>query len=366
MTAHKLRIPLEIFEKMANQISPVELAKLPPEKLPLYIPQDIVSRIPRKSVSAMEDLLFSAEIHRMGQRMAVESDLGHEAAEAVDIAANGGSAVLNGLFAKRFEETKAFLGVENKIDNLRSGIKALDNLVSQIRDDAMLMVEGVEVLAHASIQVCQSQAYLKECYATSVSNLQRLLQALDEYALFKLQAVGADLMRLGNRAKAAKNEVAQLAKGIPETEKQIRAVIRMNKIPPAQVAGHPSIQALQNQLVELRKRKSSLEVLVSKEDLYGYLDMVVDGLLIDSINVKVVNYCQELWSGLAYLVLDHCRSALSLGDQSQAMMQAGDFIVAYFNKKQQTLKDTCGELCPKKFKLLARLRTEMVNYMDDL
>lgn len=359
--AHKPRLPFHIFEKMVNSISPADVAKIPPEQLPLYIPEHFIKHVPSQSVSAVEGLLFEAESYRMSQRMDAESLFDKNVAAALDVASSGGSAVLSGVFPKKFEEAKvkhANAGGEDFDKHMGH----LEELTEQILEDAKGIVKALDILATVKQEENAVSHYINDCYNMLLEILKNLHHQMDAYALFRLKVLGPKLKVLGERAKSAAQELVQLKKGIPETEAHIKSLAKSQNIRKDQMATHPQIQALQRQLVTLNARKETLEVLVSKDDLYKDFDLIVHGVLIEKdADKKIAKYAYQLWAGVRELVVDYVRSALPAGQYAQVPEQTKLFVDDYFKSKKTWLEKTVGAYRPEKTRLLEALSKKMLS-----
>lgn len=349
MGAPKIRLPLHVFEKMVANLGPADLVKIPPAQLPLYIPADFINTVPEKSMKAVETLLFEAEANRMDQRMIAESAFGDQLGAALDVASSGGSPVLYGVFPKKFEEAKTKTKTELSKKELDKIVDHLEALSAQIMDDAQGIVKALDILASVKEKPSEISVYLQECYDTLLTSLKHLHHKMDEYALFRLKLLGPKLQKLGERAKSAANELVQLKHGIPETEKHIKSIVKTQNVRPEQMGTHPQIQSLQQQLVTLKARKETLEVLVSKEELYKNLDLITNGVLISGdSSKKIAHYCYQLWTGVKELVVDFVRAALPPNEYTKVTEHAQQFLADYFTARQVFLAKTMGEYFPRK------------------
>lgn len=360
----KPRLPLSIFEKMVKSVSPADLAKIPPEQLPLYIPDDFVKTIPLKSTSVVEGLLFEAESHRMSQRMEAEHIFDKKVASALDVASSGGSAVLTGIFPKKFEEAKTkHTNTESK--DFEKAMTHLEELSAHIFDDAENIVKALNVLFEVKEEQSAVSAYINDCYNMLLDILKRLHYQMDAYALYRLKVLGPKLKNLGERAQSAARELVQLKKGIPETEKHIKSIAKNQNIRKDQMATHPQIQALQKQLATLKARKETLEVLVSKDDLYKHLDLIINGILIEKdADKKIAKYAYQLWGGVRELIVDYVRSALPADQYANVPEQVQKFVKEYFDAKNNFLQKTAGHYRPEKTKLLDALSKKMASNLS--
>lgn len=360
MAGTKPRLPFHVFEKMVNNISPADVVKIPPEQLPLYIPSNFIKQVPLKSVSAVEGLLFEAESYRMSQRMDAESLFDKEVASALDVASSGGSAVLMGVFPKKFEEAKS-KHKNGEVKDFDKRLSHLEELTVQILEDAERIVKALDVLAAVKQEENAVSNYMNDCYNMLLDMLKNLHHQMDAYALFRLKVLGPKLKSLGERAKSAAQELVQLKKGIPETEKHIKSLAKNQNIRKDQMATHPQIQALQKQLVTLKARKETLEVLVSKDDLHKNFDLIVNGVLIEKdADKKIAKYAYQLWGGVRELVVDYVRSALPANQYDQVPEQTRQFVADYFQSKKSRLEKAVGAYRPEKTRLLDALSKKML------
>lgn len=361
MSDPKVRLPLYVFEKMVASVGPADLIKLPPQQLPLYIPPDFISRVPAQSVSAVESLLFEAESHRMSQRMDAERVLGAGVASALDVVSGGGSAVLAGVFPKKFAQAKSKQKENPNDPSLSKDIEHLNDLSDEIFTDAISMVSALKILLAAKQKESEVQGYIGDCYDMLLDLLRGLHRQMDEHALFRLKVLGPNLKQLGAKAQSAAKELEQLKQSIPETEKHMKSIAKTQNIRKDQMGTHPQIQSLQQQLLTLKARKETLEVLVSKDELHKHMDLIVNGVLIEKdASKKIAMYSYQLWPGVHELIVDFVRASLPASDTNKVPEQTKQFINEYFVARKTELDKVLGGFFPTKNKLFDAIKTRVL------
>ncbi len=387
MTADKLekpRIPIDVFKKMISTLSPAELQALPPEKLPTHIPEAVIEEAPYEKQSVLEDLVFAAEAHQMGERSKIEAHFGAAAAEAVELSRQGGSSTLNRMFKGRIEKLQrlhARWEASESQDDLRSlidSIRQLDELLPLVREDSARIAHS-----SATLQALMPEAevefqatFAEACQALS-TYLRSIDECLGEYFVLRLLVMGLELQRTATRVAGMDREAEQIDQDIRNIERSIENIATQQKVPASQRAAHPDIQKLQEQRAELQRQRDSNDVLISEKELVEWLDLIVDASLSAPAQKKLEGQTRDMRMALFQLLVRYCRSQedaarqvannpFSQADPEQTirfMLKSEAFVLDYFANKRRNLTEWLGEAAQKKMDSLQDIEENMLSTM---
>ena len=381
----KPRIPIEIFRKMIGSLSPAELRALPPEKLPMHIPEDVIEDAPYEMQKILEDLVFSAEAHQMNERMEIESRFGIDAVGAVELSRQGGSSTLNRMFKGRIEKLQLLhtrWEASESQEDLRSlidNIHQLDDLLPLVREDGSSITRSCSVLQELIPRSEEFQATFAEARQALVGYLHTIDECLGEYFVVRLMVMGVELQRTASHVQGMDSESDQIDKDVRMIQRSIQNIINTQKIPEAKVGSHPEIQSLQNQLTELQRQKESTDVLISEKDLIEWLDLIVDASLSPTGQEKLDGRTKDMRMALFQLLVRYCKSQedaarqvannpFSQSDPEQTirfMLKSEEFVLDYFANKRRNLTEWLGEAAQKKMDSLQDIGNSMLTTMKD-
>jgi hypothetical protein len=381
----KPRIPIEIFRKMIGSLSPAELRALPPEKLPMHIPEDVIEDAPYEMQKILEDLVFSAEAHQMNERMEIESRFGIAAVDAVELSRQGGSSTLNRMFKGRIEKLQLLhtrWEASESQEDLRSlidNIYQLDDLLPLVREDGASITRSCAVLQELIPRSEEFQVTFAEAKQTLVSYLHVIDECLGEYFVVRLMVMGVELQRTATHVEGMDTESEQIDKDVRMIQRSIKNIINVQKIPENKISTHPEVQNLQNQLAELQRQKESTDVLISEKDLIEWLDLIVDASLSPTGQEKLDGRTKDMRMALFQLLVRYCKSQedaarqvaknpFSQSDPEQTirfMLKSEEFVLDYFANKRRNLTEWLGEAAQKKMDSLQDIEDSMLSTMKD-
>jgi|GEM_PF-5034980 len=381
----KPRIPIEIFRKMIGSLSPAELRALPPEKLPMHIPEDVIEGAPYEMQKILEDLVFSAEAHQMNERMEIESRFGIAAVDAVELSRQGGSSTLNRMFKGRIEKLQLLhtrWEASESQEDLRSlidNIYQLDDLLPLVREDGASITRSCAALQELIPRSEEFQVTFAEAKQTLVSYLHVIDECLGEYFVVRLMVMGVELQRTATHVEGMDTESEQIDKDVRMIQRSIKNIINVQKIPENKISTHPEVQNLQNQLTELQRQKESTDVLISEKDLIEWLDLIVDASLSPTGQEKLDGRTKDMRMALFQLLVRYCKSQedaarqvaknpFSQSDPEQTirfMLKSEEFVLDYFANKRRNLTEWLGEAAQKKMDSLQDIEDSMLSTMKD-
>ena len=381
----KPRIPLEIFRKMIGSLTPTELRALPPEKLPVHIPDEVIEEAPYELQKILEDIVFSIEAHQMNERMEIEAHFGIAAVDAVELSRQGGSNTLNRMFKGRIEKLQLLHArweaseSQEDLHSLIENIHQLDDLLPLVRDDGASITRGCTVLQELMPRAEAFQAVFAEARQTLVNYLHSIDECLGEYFVVRLMVMGVELQRTASHVEGMDTESEQIDKDMRMIQRSIKNIIHVQKVPENMVGSHPEIQNLQDQLTELQRQKESTDVLISEKDLIEWLDLIVDASLSPTGQEKLDGRTKDMRMALFQLLVRYCKSQedaarqvannpFSQSDPEQTirfMLKSEEFVLDYFANKRRNLTEWLGEAAQKKMDSLGDIEASMLTTMKD-
>ena len=379
----KPRIPLEIFRKMIGSLTPTELRALPPEKLPVHIPDEVIEEAPYELQKILEDIVFSIEAHQMNERMEIESHFGIAAVDAVELSRQGGSNTLNRMFKGRIEKLQLLhtrweaSESHEDLHSLIENIRQLDDLLPLVRDDGASITRSCAVLQELMPRAEAFQTVFAEARQTLVNYLHIIDECLGEYFVVRLMVMGVELQRTANHVEGMDSESEQVDKDMRMIQCSIQNIINVQKVPENKVGSHPEIQNLQDQLAELQRQKESTDVLISEKDLIEWLDLIVDASLSPTGQEKLDGRTKDMRMALFQLLVRYCKSQedaarqvannpFSQSDPEQTirfMLKSEEFVLDYFANKRRNLTEWLGEAAQKKMDSLGDIEASMLTTM---
>ena len=379
----KPRIPLEIFRKMIGSLTPTELRALPPEKLPVHIPDEVIEEAPYELQKTLEDIVFSIEAHQMNERMEIESHFGIAAVDAVELSRQGGSNTLNRMFKGRIEKLQLLhtrweaSESHEDLHSLIENIRQLDDLLPLVRDDGASITRSCAVLQELMPRAEAFQTVFAEARQALVNYLHIIDECLGEYFVVRLMVMGVELQRTANHVEGMDSESEQVDKDMRMIQCSIQNIINVQKVPENRVGSHPEIQSLQDQLAELQRQKESTDVLISEKDLIEWLDLIVDASLSPTGQEKLDGRTKDMRMALFQLLVRYCKSQedaarqvannpFSQSDPEQTirfMLKSEEFVLDYFANKRRNLTEWLGEAAQKKMDSLGDIEASMLTTM---
>lgn len=389
MAAAKLerpRIPIDVFRKMVSSLSPAELGNLPPEKLPVNIPSELLEEAPLESQSVLEDLIFAAESFYMKQRLDVEERFGSEVAEALELSRQNGSATLNKMFRGRIEQLQLLHArweaseEQSDLRALLDNIRQLDDLLPHVRDDGAIITRATKALQSAVGQESEYQVLLGEAREQLVSQLEDIDTCLGEYFVIRLMVMGVEMQRTASRVSSSDGKVDGLEKEARTIQRRIDNLVNVRKLTPEQASRDDEIVQLQRELEMVRDEIQQNDVLISEADLISWLDLVVDASLSPAAGNQVLEgKSKDMRMALFQLLVRYCKSQedaarqiadnpFSQADPEQAiryMLKSEEFVLDYFANKRRNMTEWLGEVAQKKMDSLKSIESNMIETMRE-
>jgi hypothetical protein len=371
---------MAVFRKMVATLSPDELARLPPEKLPDNIPADFVDHAPLSSRGAVENLILAANAHHLQQRLAIQDEYGDEVLTALDHARQtGGTANV-----KVFRQKLAELEMAHRESRSQEGPKALALLARRVKTlDGLLMDVRTEAAETAqSAKLLRSQSATDELRATFTraadglhDHAEHIEHLLARYYLIRIAVIQHEMQATVRRVTLLDQEADDLA-GQIETQRQAlersqtvwRRAVQRGK-------ANREADELQQRISELVAEQRAREVTISENDLTLWLDAIVDASLHPFTRQKVAQHISEARMALYTLLTRYClqqeQSARQIArnpflqvDPAQTirfMLMSEEFILNYFARKRNQNTAWISNVAQVKMEDLDKLERDILN-----
>lgn len=301
MNAPKLEdlphITLAALRELISKLQPEELAKLPVEKLPENIPEDVVEEAPFYSRSAVESLIMASNAYHLSVRMRLKDTLGNDVLEAVDHAHHAGTTAtvrvfrnkLLELIARRQDAARGEGSAD--LNQYTAHVKRLNDLLIDVRTEQSSTLRMIKIL---STNVPEDPA-LRQAIERAQSKLMRAVndvdQLLGQFFTVRLQLVRQEMSRKRTEIEAMHEKRETIRLRLIELNRQLqensggllsRTLNRRHR--------KEEKENVQANIIRLATDLKTSEVAISETDLAGWLDAVVDA----SLHLQAREYVREL------------------------------------------------------------------------
>ncbi|APZ44393.1 hypothetical protein [Acidihalobacter ferrooxydans] len=360
MSTHKFReiphISLDLLRKLVSELPGDEIKRLPVEKLPECIPEDIVEEAPYYSRAAVENLIMAANAYHLSMRMRLQRAVGDEVIAAIDHAHHAGASATVRVFRTKVLELIAArqhaARGEGKTDMAQyaAHIKRLNDLLIDVRTEqanTLRMQRLLEANMPADPALRPTVARAEAQLGRAVTEVEQLL---GQFFTARLQLVRQEMSRKRMQVEAMVEKRETLRLQLQMLNKELgemsgglfsRALrSRQNKAQKEQI---------QAQIVRLVTDLKTTEVAISETDLTRWLDAVVDA----SLHRQAREFLRELLvksRTLLYSLLNHYCIAqedaarqiasnpfiqVEPKDAIRYMLKSEEFILKYFARKRE-------------------------------
>jgi hypothetical protein len=349
-------IPMSVFRKMVHSLSPEELSRLPPEKLPDNIPPDIVERAPLYSRNAVEGLILAANAHHLQQRMRIQEDHGEEVLNALDRAKRTGDRANVKIFRQKLEDIEKLLaqwrtdGHPDSLTVLTNKVRTLNGLLMDVRAEAAETAESARLLREEDASDELMDAF-SEATARLHGHAEHIEHLLARYFLVRIAVTQHEMQTKARQVGMLDQEARILAEQIEGLRQELEQSQAIWRRAVSRGKSNREGEQLQQRISELVAEQRAREVAISENDLTLWLDAIVDASLHPFTRNKVPKNISEARMALYTLLNRYCQqqeqSAMQIArnpflqvDPAQAirfMLMSEEFILNYFaHKRNQT------------------------------
>jgi len=346
-------IPIHIFRKLVQSLSPDELSRLPPEKLPDNIPLDFVEEVPLYSRSAVESLILAANSYHLQQRMAIQEQHGEDVLTALDRAKRTGNKANVKIFRQKLQDLEELheqwrTGSEDtSLQRLSANVKTLNGLLMDVRAEVAETTQAVRLLREQ-----EPDLELIPRFDQAIERLHRHAEDIEHllarYYLIRvgvshheMQAKARQIGQLDEDARLLAEQIEELREELERSQALWRRALVRGK-------SNTEGDQLQTRISELVAEQRAKEVAISENDLTLWLDAIVDASLHPFTRKKVSRSISEARMSLYTLLNRYClqqeQSAMQIArnpflqidpeDAIRFMLMSEEFILNYFARKR--------------------------------
>jgi hypothetical protein len=373
-------IPMHVFRKMVNSLSPEELARLPAEKLPDNIPSDFIEEVPLYSRGAVESLILAANAHHLQQRIRIHEEHGEEVLGALDRAKRTGNTANIKIFRQKLEDLETLHDEwrkrkdEDSLSILTNKVKTLNGLLMDVRTEAAETTESVRLLREedTSDELLESFLQATERLHSHAEEIERLLA---RYYLIRISVTQHEMQAKARQISLLDQEARNLADQIEELRQDLERSQAIWRRAVSRGKSNQDADRLQQQISDLVAEQRAREVTISENDLTLWLDAIVDASLHPFTRTKVSRNISEARMALYTLLNRYClqqeQSAMQIArnpflqvDPAQAirfMLMSEEFILNYFARKRNQNTAWISDVAQVKMEDLDHLERDILS-----
>lgn len=348
-------ISLEALRKLVKELSPAEIARLPVDKLPDNIPEDLVDEAPYYSRNALEGLIMEANAYHLSLRVRLQEIIGEDAVRAMDKSRYAGISANVRIFRNKLLELislrQDIARGERPADFplLAANIKRMNDLLIDVRTELIETIRAREMLRER----IPDDERLKPIIRQAIERLDRAVsninQLLGQFFTLRLQLARLEMSRkralvesLQERRETIRLELQQLSKQLQTNVGLLQRTFNRRK--------HKEQQnSLQTRIIQLAAELKSADVPISETDLTNWLDTIVDASLHPQAREFVRELLSQSRTALYYLLTQYCimqeHSARQIASNPflqidpqgaiRYMLKSEEFILLYFARKRE-------------------------------
>lgn len=377
---HSPPIPMAVFRKMVATLSPDELARLPPEKLPDNIPADFADHAPLSSRGAVESLILAANAHHLQRRLAIQDEYGDEVLTALDRARRTGGTANVKVFGQKLAELE-IAHREGRSRNdpespalLARRVKTLDGLLMDVRTEAAETAQSAGLLRSQS-----ATDDLRDTFSRAADRLhehaEQIERLLARYYLIRIAVIQHEMQATVRRVTFLDQEADDLAGQIETLRQALERSQTVWRRAVQRGKANREADELQQRISELVAEQRAREVTISENDLTLWLDAIVDASLHPFTRQKVSQHISEARMALYTLLTRYClqqeQSARQIArnpflqvDPAQTirfMLMSEEFILNYFARKRNQNTAWISNVAQVKMEDLDKLERDILN-----
>ncbi|WP_200176841.1 hypothetical protein [Ectothiorhodospira shaposhnikovii] len=342
-----------VFKKLVSALSPEELSRLPPEKLPENIPLDLVEDAPLYSRRALEDLILAANAFHLEARLAIQDHYGDEVMTALDKSKVVGNTANVKIFHNKLQDLETvhdqWREKENQalLERLGNGIRTLNALLLDVRAENSDTSLAAKLLRAQSAEL-EHEGMFQQAISRLYRHSERIEGLLARFFRVRLDIVQHEMHgklqqinSLDQQSEVLRQQIEHLRGELEETQTLWRRTIKKTQ------TNHQA-EHLQARISALVTEQRAREVSISETQLTLWLDALVDTALHPRTRQTMPAQQSEARMALYALLNRYCQqqenSAMQIArnpflqvDPAQAirfMLLSEQFILDYFSKKR--------------------------------
>lgn len=349
------QITLEMLRKMVQDLPPTEIARLPVDKLPDHIPEDLVEEAPYYSRNALEGLIMEANAYHLSLRVRLQESIGDAAITALDKSRYAGATANIRVFRNKLLELislrQDIARGERRADFtlLGNNIKRMNDLLIDVRAELIDSHRARELLRERMPRDEQLQPPVRKAIARLEQAINGINQLLGQFFTLRLQLARLEMSRkrslvesLQEKRETIRLELQQLSKELQSTGGLLQRTLQRRKTQEQQ-------SELQTRIIQLAAELKSADVPISETDLTNWLDTIVDASLHPQAREFVRELLSQARTSLYYLLNQYCmmqeHSARQIASNPflqvdpqgaiRYVLKSEEFILMYFARKRE-------------------------------
>lgn len=380
------RIPTGVFRKLIVSLPPEELARLPAEKYPRSLNEDLISRASEENQEILNDKLVQVEANRLGRRLEDAKTYGVEIADALEIAACGRAPVELTQFQRQVNGLKVLIIDKHRkapsdLDAISETCAKIDASVDEIRSECLKILTAIETLTAHEAKAQEELEIIQDARQVLHDIMAPIIEAVREFYITRLTVAKLEMNVLRKRVEQASCEQRRLQLEIEHMRNGLEKKNRMWHKAMRKCRQRDDFVRSRERIAELIEQKRALEVLIPEPKLQNWLDAIVNIAmdLYDSSNANrqmvnarsllywlLMRFCRQQEAAAAQIA----RNPFSQIDPEQAIdfvLKSETYILDYFTKKSNEnafwirgeAKDKREALDDIKMEILTELRRSL-------
>lgn len=348
------RIPLEAFRKLIHSLPADEISKIPPEKLPENIPQDIVDDAPMYSRSAIESLILAANSYHLQHRVELQQKYGEDMMTALDQSKlDSISANIKVFKNKTTDLISLRQQQQGNLDQrhhklLVQNCQHIDDLLMDVRSENTQLTKSIRMVRDALAQHPEDKNDLAPALTRLAKNQEHIEKLLADYFVLRLEVNNVEMQtkmqqifELEVRFNELDERIGILREELDSSQSLWKRALQRGK-------ANREGDELQNKITEMMSEQKSLDIAINENDLTQWLDTIVDASLHPFAAKRVQKQMGDARMALYNLLNRYCvgqeKGAMQLArnpfaqiDTEQAiqfLLLSEQFILDYFKKKR--------------------------------
>lgn len=348
-------ISLATLRKLIRDLPADEILKLPVDKLPDNIPEDIIDDAPFYSRGAVESLIMEANAWHVSLRMKLQRAVGDDVMAAIDHAHHAGATANVRVFRTKLLELIALrqnvARGEGTTDltQYAAHVKRLNDLLIDVRTEQ----SGTLRMLHVLDSGMPTEAGLRPTVQHARDQVARALndvdQLLGQFFTLRLQLVRQEMSRKRTQVEEVQQKRNLLREQLEDLNRELQSNSSLLSRTLRRRQHKEHKEETQAQIARLATDMKTTEVTISENDLTNWLDAVVDA----SLHRQAREYVRDLLTksrSLLYSLLNHycmmqedaarqiaTNPFLQVDPQNaiRYVLKSEEFILKYFARKRE-------------------------------
>lgn len=348
------RIPLEALRKLVNTLPIEEINKIPPEKLPENIPQELVDAAPQYSRPAIESLILSANSYHLQRRVEMQEKCGDELVSALDHSKLDSISANIKLFKNKITDLTSLREQQQGSEDhkhyqlLAQNCRHIDDLLMDVRSENSQLTRSIRLIRKQMETFPEFKFDLELALKRLIQNQEHIEHLLADYFVIRLdvnnvamQSKMQTIFELETQYSELDGRINMMREDLDKSQAVWKRALQRGK-------SNQEGDKLQSQITELINEQKSLDIAINENDLTQWLDTIVDASLHPFAMKRVQKLLADARMALYNLLNRYCLSqekgAMQLArnpfaqiDTEQAiqfLLLSEQFILDYFKKKR--------------------------------